>query len=187
MHPQPQRFHQAKPSPIQHARHQGSRGRVRARTTPSRSRSRSSSSRYRNSSAVHLSAAHLPRMALAMKTQKPSQPLLIRLHRPDGRSDGRSGMGDRVRIQVGPGAAISGHSPQDSQPPRGVGVVISNLAFQAGAFDMASAEKFCKLLLVAADGPRPRFPALAGPAAPRRPEDQLAAAAAPRPDATLRL
>lgn len=31
--------------------------------------------------------------------------------------------------------------------PKRVGVLISNLAFQAGAFDMASAEKFCKLLV----------------------------------------
>ena len=33
---------------------------------------------------------------------------------------------------------------------RRVGVVVSNLEFQAGAFDMASAEKFCKLLVVCA-------------------------------------
>ena len=32
-----------------------------------------------------------------------------------------------------------------------VGVVISNTAFKAGAFDMASAEKFCKLLVVCAE------------------------------------
>lgn len=31
--------------------------------------------------------------------------------------------------------------------PKRVGVLISNLEFQAGAFDMASAEKFCKLLV----------------------------------------
>ena len=31
------------------------------------------------------------------------------------------------------------------------GLVLSNVAFQAGAFDMASAEKFCKLLLVCAE------------------------------------
>ncbi|MDA0321827.1 MAG: ATP-grasp domain-containing protein [Verrucomicrobia bacterium] len=33
---------------------------------------------------------------------------------------------------------------------RDVGIAISNLAFQAGAFDMASAEKFCHLLVVCA-------------------------------------
>ena len=33
---------------------------------------------------------------------------------------------------------------------RRVGVLISNVAFQAGAFDMASAEKFCSLLVVCA-------------------------------------
>ncbi len=32
-----------------------------------------------------------------------------------------------------------------------VGVLVSNLAFQAGSFDMASAEKFCKLLLRSAE------------------------------------
>ncbi len=32
-----------------------------------------------------------------------------------------------------------------------VGVLVSNLAFQAGSFDMASAEKFCKLLLRCAE------------------------------------
>ncbi len=32
-----------------------------------------------------------------------------------------------------------------------VGVLVSNLAFQAGSFDMASAEKFCKLLLLCAE------------------------------------
>ncbi len=32
-----------------------------------------------------------------------------------------------------------------------VGVMVSNLAFQAGSFDMASAEKFCKLLLRCAE------------------------------------
>ena len=33
------------------------------------------------------------------------------------------------------------------EPPRHVGVVLSNLEFQAGAFDMAACEKFCKLLV----------------------------------------
>ena len=39
-----------------------------------------------------------------------------------------------------------------------VGIVVSNLEFQAGAFDMASAEKFCKLLVECA---RRRLPVIA--------------------------
>ena len=40
---------------------------------------------------------------------------------------------------------------KDGQGGLRAGVVISNTAFKAGAFDMASAEKFCKLLVVCAE------------------------------------
>lgn len=40
---------------------------------------------------------------------------------------------------------------KDGSSDQRVGVVLSNLAFQAGAFDMASAQKFCKLLVECAE------------------------------------
>ena len=40
---------------------------------------------------------------------------------------------------------------KDGQGGLRAGVVVSNTAFKAGAFDMASAEKFCKLLVVCAE------------------------------------
>ncbi len=51
-----------------------------------------------------------------------------------------------ARMRLGtPGEAGSGAAGQR------VGVLVSNLAFQAGSFDMASAEKFCRLLLTCAE------------------------------------
>ena len=47
---------------------------------------------------------------------------------------------------------------EKGHPATGVGVLVSNLDFQAGAFDMASAQKFCNLLLQCA---RRKFPVVA--------------------------
>ena len=51
--------------------------------------------------------------------------------------------------RIGAGARADGEEG-GAQGSR-VGVLVSNLAFQAGSFDMASAEKFCKLLLRCAE------------------------------------
>ncbi|HNW92077.1 MAG TPA: biotin carboxylase N-terminal domain-containing protein [bacterium] len=47
---------------------------------------------------------------------------------------------------ITPCGIITGIGTLRGEPGRRVGVVLSNSAFQAGAFDMASAEKFCRLL-----------------------------------------
>jgi acetyl/propionyl-CoA carboxylase alpha subunit/acetyl-CoA carboxylase beta subunit len=46
---------------------------------------------------------------------------------------------------------------KNSSSHQHVGIVVSNLEFQAGAFDMASAEKFCKLLVLCARRQIPVF------------------------------
>jgi acetyl/propionyl-CoA carboxylase alpha subunit len=51
-----------------------------------------------------------------------------------------------ARIRTGAGGDAEGGSAGSR-----VGVLVSNLAFQAGSFDMASSEKFCKLLLRCAE------------------------------------
>ena len=48
---------------------------------------------------------------------------------------------------IPPCGAITGIARLKSGSGRHVGVVLSNLEFQAGAFDMAACEKFCKLLV----------------------------------------
>ncbi len=49
-----------------------------------------------------------------------------------------------------PCGIVTGFGKLRGDGPR-VGVVVSNVAFQAGAFDMASAEKFCRLLVECAE------------------------------------
>ncbi len=49
-----------------------------------------------------------------------------------------------------PCGIVTGFGTLKGDGPR-VGVVVSNVAFQAGAFDMASAEKFCRLLVECAE------------------------------------
>ena len=46
---------------------------------------------------------------------------------------------------------LNGTAFNDGNGGLRVGTVISNLDFSAGAFDMASAEKFCKLLVECAE------------------------------------
>ena len=52
-----------------------------------------------------------------------------------------------ARIRTG----VAGDAEAGGAGANRVGVLVSNLAFQAGSFDMASAEKFCKLLLRCAE------------------------------------
>ena len=49
--------------------------------------------------------------------------------------------------QVTPCGVVTGTSTLKGDKSREVGVLISNISFQAGAFDMASATKLCKLLV----------------------------------------
>ncbi len=55
-----------------------------------------------------------------------------------------------ARIRTG-AAGGREHGGTSAAAGNRVGVLVSNLAFQAGSFDMASAEKFCKLLLICAE------------------------------------
>ena len=50
-----------------------------------------------------------------------------------------------------PCGIVAGHGTLKGKTPLRVGVLISNVGFQAGAFDMASAEKFCRLLVECAE------------------------------------
>lgn len=59
---------------------------------------------------------------------------------------------------VKPCGLVTGVAQLKGQLRRKVGVAISNLDFQAGAFDMASCEKFCRLLVTCA---RKRLPVVA--------------------------
>jgi acetyl/propionyl-CoA carboxylase alpha subunit len=60
----------------------------------------------------------------------------------------RGSIEEAIAKGIPPCGAITGIARLKSGgAPRHVGVVLSNLEFQAGAFDMAACEKFCKLLV----------------------------------------
>ena len=50
-----------------------------------------------------------------------------------------------------PCGIVAGYGTFKGDTPTRVGVLVSNVGFQAGAFDMASAEKFCRLLVECAE------------------------------------
>jgi len=57
-----------------------------------------------------------------------------------------------LRNEIRPCGVVTGIGKiKAEEQSRRIGVVISNTAFQAGAFDMAGAEKFCKLLVECAE------------------------------------
>jgi acetyl/propionyl-CoA carboxylase alpha subunit/acetyl-CoA carboxylase alpha subunit len=58
---------------------------------------------------------------------------------------------DALNRELPPCGIITGYGTLRDGARTRVGVVISNVAFQAGAFDMASAEKFCRLLVECAE------------------------------------
>ncbi len=68
----------------------------------------------------------------------------------------RGSIEEAIAKGIPPCGAITGIARLKSGgAPRHVGVVLSNLEFQAGAFDMAACEKFCKLLVNARDANYP--------------------------------
>ncbi|MEM7079308.1 MAG: biotin carboxylase N-terminal domain-containing protein [Pseudomonadota bacterium] len=58
---------------------------------------------------------------------------------------------DALNKETPPCGIIAGFANLKCDPTTRVGVLISNVAFQAGAFDMASAEKFCRMLVECAE------------------------------------
>jgi len=58
---------------------------------------------------------------------------------------------DALNRGLPPCGIIAGYGSLRDEAQTRVGVMISNVAFQAGAFDMASAEKFCRLLVECAE------------------------------------
>jgi acetyl/propionyl-CoA carboxylase alpha subunit len=99
------------------------------------------------------------------KQQEPVTPPVIldrffsRFRETDDRlmtADPRAFPGFRASIEealargVPPCGAITGIATLRSSPRRAVGVILSNVAFQAGAFDMAATEKVCRLLVTCA-------------------------------------
>lgn len=58
---------------------------------------------------------------------------------------------DALNKDLPPCGIIAGYGTFKGESPARVGVLISNVSFQAGAFDMASAEKFCRLLVECAE------------------------------------
>ena len=56
-----------------------------------------------------------------------------------------------LKKDLPPCGIVAGFGTLKGDSPARVGVLISNVGFQAGAFDMASAEKFCRLLVECAE------------------------------------
>ena len=72
-------------------------------------------------------------------------------------SDPCSFPGFRISIEnalnneLPPCGIVAGYGTTKGENPARVGVLVSNVSFQAGAFDMASAEKFCRMLVECAE------------------------------------
>ncbi len=58
---------------------------------------------------------------------------------------------DAINRELPPCGLIAGYGKLKRGSKSRVGVLVSNVSFQAGAFDMASAEKFCRLLVECAE------------------------------------